>query len=79
MSKYLVTYQEQENEYSPPYDYHDKGVGSYSMVTTYKHAIVGSLDELAQYSKKTKVRYYELAREIKPRFITKTEVIVYGR
>jgi hypothetical protein len=76
MSQYLVTYQDTEQEYTPPYDYHDKGVGSYSRVTVQKYAIVDSIDKLLNYKTYSNVKYFEIAREINPVFEVKVTVKV---
>ena len=74
MSKYFVIYNETENVYEPPYDQNDKG--GYHSITRDVYAFVDSLDDLFQYSKKNKVQYFEVARELKPTFETKTTVRV---
>ena len=76
MSQYLVTYDESSREYSPPYDYHDKGQGSYSTVTLKKYVIVDSIDDLIVFSVKSNVKYFEIAREINPVFEVKVTVKV---
>jgi len=58
MSKYFVIYEETENRYEPPYDQHDKG--GYYPRTRNVYASVDSLDGFFQYSKKNKVKYFEV-------------------
>jgi hypothetical protein len=72
MSQYLVTYQDTETVYTPPYDKFDTWT-SYTQ-NVYKYVFVDSLEALHQYSKKPHIRYYEVAREIKPVFEVKTTV-----
>jgi hypothetical protein len=72
MSQYLVTYQDTEQEYTPPYSRHE--TGGYHPTTVYRYVFVDNLEALHQYSKKPLVRYYEVAREIKPVFEVKTSV-----
>ncbi len=46
---YIVTYKETKQEYSPPYDYHDNGKGSYHPVTYSKYVEFSTLELASQF------------------------------
>lgn len=74
--KYFVTYTETEREYSPPYDYHDNGKGSYESRTVYKYAFVDDLEDLFKFKYKANVKYYEVSAQLFPTFELKHIVTV---